>query len=264
METLLFILSKVIVPFFSPLFLILLAWLVLVLRLPRIAENRKYRRRLLGAWLAMYLVSLPALAQGLVCLWEIPSAGPPLAADAGGGPAWDAVVVLGGTVEPAASAGWQISVNDTAERLESAARLYHAGLAPLIVVSGGSGDIHAQELKEAPIMRRLLEGLGVPASTILEDAESRNTFENAVRTRELLAARGAKDILLVTSALHMRRSEAIFRKAGFGLRTLAVDNLAAPLVLPESFIPEAKALWTLSRVLREMVGYGYYLALGRL
>jgi uncharacterized SAM-binding protein YcdF (DUF218 family) len=264
MDSLLFILSKVIVPFFSPLFLILLVWLVVVLRLPRSAENRKTRRWLLGVWLAMAIITLPVVAQGLVRLWEVPLPEAPPAAGAGGGPAWDAVVVLGGTVDPSASGGWQLAVNDTAERIETAARLHHAGLAPFIVVSGGSGDIHAPDLKEAPLMRRLLEGMGVPAAAIREDAESRNTFENATRTRELLDAQGAKTILLVTSALHMRRSEAIFRKAGFEPRTLAVDSLARPLAVPESFIPDAQALWTLSRVLREMVGYGYYLVLGRL
>lgn len=264
MDTILFVLSKIVVPFFSPLFLILLVWLVILVRLPRNSDNRRARRGMFVAWIVCFVLSLPAVAEGFVRLWEEPPSAelPPSTVD--GKPSWDAVVVLGGGLDPAGSKGWQISVNDAAERLETAARLYHLGLAPCIVVSGGSGDIHAQDLKEGPLMKRLLVELGVPATLILMDETSRNTFENARETRALLQANGKDSILLVTSALHMKRSAAIFRKAGFAMQTLTVDSLSQPLVVPESFIPDARALWTLSRVLREMVGYGYYLVLGRL
>lgn len=264
METVLFVLSKTIVPFFSPLFLFLLVWLVVWLRLPRSLDNRRSRRWMFVAWLLCFLLSLPVVSEGMLRLWEEPLPAELPAAAVDGQPAWDAVVVLGGGLDPVGSKGWQIAVNDAAERLEAAARLYHQGVAPCIVLSGGSGKLHSQDIKEGPLMKRLLMELGVPAQAILVEENSRNTFENARETRALLAANGKSSILLITSAAHMKRAAAVFRKAEFAMRTLAVDSLAQPLVLPEAFIPNAGALWTLSATLREMVGYGYYLVLGRL
>jgi DUF218 domain len=49
---------------------------------------------------------------------------------------------------------------------------------------------------------------GVPRTAILVDARSRTTRENAVETERILTARGARSLLLVTSALHMSRAVA--------------------------------------------------------
>jgi uncharacterized SAM-binding protein YcdF (DUF218 family) len=47
------------------------------------------------------------------------------------------------------------------------------------------------------------------------EAKSRNTFENAVFTRDLVKPKAGETWLLVTSAWHMPRSVGIFRRAGF-------------------------------------------------
>jgi uncharacterized SAM-binding protein YcdF (DUF218 family) len=51
---------------------------------------------------------------------------------------------------------------------------------------------------------------GVPRTAILVDARSRTTRENAVETERILTARGARSLLLVTSALHMPRGGLVY------------------------------------------------------
>jgi uncharacterized SAM-binding protein YcdF (DUF218 family) len=65
-------------------------------------------------------------------------------------------------------------------------------------------------------MKDVLESLGVPSSAIIVEPESRNTFENARHVRRMVTETnfsGSK-ILLVTSAFHLPRATAIFRKQG--------------------------------------------------
>ena len=86
------------------------------------------------------------------------------------------------------------------------ARLYRAGKAPLIVVSG-TNDLHST----VP----LLLDLGVPREAIVVDDSSRNTYENSRFTERLLQSRGGgsrQRVLLVTSAWHMTRSLGNFSK----------------------------------------------------
>jgi uncharacterized SAM-binding protein YcdF (DUF218 family) len=55
-------------------------------------------------------------------------------------------------------------------------------------------------------MRVLLRGLGVTDAALLHEDNSRSTQENACINTALMQQRGIQHILLVTSALHMRRA----------------------------------------------------------
>ena len=73
---------------------------------------------------------------------------------------------------------------------EHAAALYHAGLAPLVVCSGGFGKM-TEELFHEPegvvFARRCVE-LGVPEDRIIVEARATNTGENFTRSRALLSS----------------------------------------------------------------------------
>jgi uncharacterized SAM-binding protein YcdF (DUF218 family) len=64
-------------------------------------------------------------------------------------------------------------------------------------------------------MSGMLQEWGVPKDAILMEGASENTRQNATMSYETLAPRGIHKILLVTSAMHMPRAAAVFRKAGF-------------------------------------------------
>jgi uncharacterized SAM-binding protein YcdF (DUF218 family) len=134
--------------------------------------------------------------------------------------AFDALVLLGCRVEPASLPG------PAERRVERAARAFHDGLAPLVVVSGGRrwhGALEAERLAAALVAR------GVPESALLREEQSRNTLENARCTRALLALAGRTRIGLVSCDWHLPRALWIFRRAGFEVEPLPAPSPPVPL-----------------------------------
>ncbi len=91
-----------------------------------------------------------------------------------------------------------------------AVRVWKEGGFRQVVLSGGTANGGATVAEQ---MRDFLICQGVPAAAILLEARSRDTHENAVFTRDLLAAGGGRKVLL-TSDTHMFRAYRAFRKAG--------------------------------------------------
>jgi uncharacterized SAM-binding protein YcdF (DUF218 family) len=183
---------------------------------------------------------------------------PPLAVEAT--PTADAMVVLGGGVAVPAPPRITPDLSDAADRVLHAARLYRAGKAPVVLVSGGTIPWLGSDIPEAGSMQSLLEEWGVPGTSILAENDSRNTYENAVFTRKLLAVHGLQRVLLVTSAMHMPRALATFTSAG-------IDAVAAPTDYTVTyrehrtvidFLPDAAALSRTTDAIKEYIGYGYY------
>ena len=172
----------------------------------------------------------------------------------------DAIVVLGGLLEAAAPPRLQPDLTDAADRLVHTYRLYHAGKAPLIVVSGGMLPWGAQGIAEAESIRALLVAWGVDEQAILVETRSRNTFENAHNTAQLLNNKGIDRILLVTSAFHMPRAVRVFNKAGVDLIAVSTDVravLITTLTLLD-LLPDTVALHQTTLALKEYLGTIYY------
>ncbi len=172
-------------------------------------------------------------------------------------PSADAILVLGGGIEGARSP-WRDMPNlaAAADRVWFGAKLYHSGRAPRVILSGGAFDDDPALQREAPAMAAFMEDLGVPASALLLEATSRNTWENAVESRRLMQEHGIERVLLVTSALHMRRALAIFRQLDIAVIPAPTDFEAAPPSGPVvlRWLPDAEALFGSSRALKEYLG----------
>lgn len=171
----------------------------------------------------------------------------------------DAILLLGGALTPAHPPREFPELSEAADRIVFAARLFHAGKAPLVLVSGGQAPGRSESAPEAAGIAALLELLGVPAGAIVREEQSTNTHENCIRSRPLLEARGARDILLVTSALHMPRALATCRSAGLAVRPAATDHWAtdAPLRALD-LLPDPQALLLTHLALRERIGFFVY------
>jgi len=115
----------------------------------------------------------------------------------------DAIIVLGGFGVP---------------RAELAARLFSAGVAPRLLVTG-SGDCEA--------MRDTLIAHGAPAAAIVTECASRSTLQNALATVPALRAEKARSAVLVTHWFHARRALASFRTVAPEIR------FSAALVEPD-------------------------------
>jgi uncharacterized SAM-binding protein YcdF (DUF218 family) len=138
------------------------------------------------------------------------------------------VIVLGGGFEGAVNAargGYEM--NSAGDRFVETAVLALRFPDTRVVVTGGSGALLLSGEPDGDIAPRLLEALGVSRDRMVLENQSRNTQENAEFTRDLLRPDSSQNWLLVTSAFHMPRSMALFRKAGFNVIAWPVDYRTA-------------------------------------
>jgi uncharacterized SAM-binding protein YcdF (DUF218 family) len=131
-------------------------------------------------------------------------------------PAPAGIVVLGGAVDAEKlEARGQVSLTADAARMTTGVELARRYPTARLVFTGGSGAALGEGPPEAIGARKLWLSLGVPAERMTFESKSRNTWENAVFTRDLVKPKPGEAWLLVTSARHMPRSVGIFRHLGF-------------------------------------------------
>lgn len=177
-------------------------------------------------------------------------------------PTVEAVVVLGGSIRLPNGVHPSSGITDTSDRLLVATRLYRAGKAPFVVVSGGDNALVSDpsQKNESDEMRALLEEWGVPNSAILVDGASINTHENALFTRRILAPKSIDHIMLVTSAMHMPRAVGSFRKVGFDVDAAPAD-FRSGWSDPKgvfAWVPSPGALVNSTELIHEWVGLVVY------
>lgn len=128
------------------------------------------------------------------------------------------IIVLGGAVDTARSeARGPVYVSADAARMTTGVELALRYPNARLVFTGGSAGFPRGGPAEAISARQLWLSLGLPAGQMMFEAKSRNTWENAVFTRELVKPKPGESWLLVTSAWHMPRSVGIFRRVGFAV-----------------------------------------------
>jgi uncharacterized SAM-binding protein YcdF (DUF218 family) len=136
----------------------------------------------------------------------------------------DGVVVLGGPVEPGVSElRGQIALNDSAERITALVELAHRYPDARLVISGGVGSLVDSPGHPARALEAFYRAQGFDVARIEFEDRSRNTYENAVLTKELVRPGPDEHWLLVTSAYHMPRSIGVFREAGWPVIAYPVD-----------------------------------------
>ena len=100
-----------------------------------------------------------------------------------------------------------VSGGQTTTRAEKGIELFKQGLAQYIIFSGAALD---DGPSNAYAMREQAIEAGVPVSAISIDSDSQNTYQNATNSKKLLEEKGAKNIILVTSPYHQRRTSETF------------------------------------------------------
>ena len=182
----------------------------------------------------------------------------------------DAIVVLGGGTRQQLSPRPWHEVGEAGDRVIYAARLYRAGVAPTILVSGAAGSLSNPGFTaEADVMADMLVFFGVPREAILIEDRSRNTYENAVESARLLSDLGLDRIVLVTSAMHMPRAYGVFRKTDLTIFPAPTDYLLthsdwAFYRRPDlglqlmNLLPKAEYLEMTEKALKELIGIAVY------
>ena len=247
-----FYLSKILAFVLSP-----LVWVCAMLLFSLVTKNAHRARKLrIISLIVLYLASNPFVVDECFRAWE------PVTRDVDlNKTRYNGAIILGGIGDVDLRLR-KINFGFSADRLFQTLPLFYQNRVERIVFTGGSGSIEFPEKKEGIYVRKYLRSIGFPDSALIVETESKNTFENARNTKKIFDSLSLKGkYLLVTSAFHMPRAMAVFKKAGFtgltpyitnkhsGVRRFTPDHL---------FVPDPGTLMSLQLLIHEWTGYLVY------
>lgn len=218
------------------------------------------------AWLTVlaatyWLLSLPATASIL----EASLAGDvrPLQAPSDA-PGAQAIVVLGGGSETFRADELALSApsEPSALRALEAARVYALLPTAWVIPSGGPGGVAGRGEPESTVIRRVLEANGVPHEQIVEEDKASSTREEALALAQMLAARGVRHVIVVTSPTHMRRALGALAAAGIAPVGSPSREHSESRPTAGPLLPSERALGDSRQALREVMALVYYSARG--
>lgn len=247
-----FVLSKTLSYLVMPLTIV-----AAILLLSFIIRDRPMRRKLLaGGLILLFIFTNEFIANELMKRWEVETR--PYSAMR----RYKLGIVLTGTVIPQLTPDDRVYFSRGADRVVHTVQLYKLGLVEKILVSGGSGRLVDIQEREADRWREVMLLMGVPDSVIVLENATRNTHESAVAVKQIVAQLryAAEDCLLITSAFHMRRSLACYRKVGLNVDTFTTDFYAhRATYYPDAFfIPKLDALVIWHKLVKEWAGFVAY------
>ena len=126
----------------------------------------------------------------------------------------EGIIVLGGSTGSGKIAKERndISLGSGSERVFKGLQFLQQQPQGTVIFTGFSGSLFHEGLSEAEITEKLIKALKVDSKNILFEKRSRNTFENAIFTGEIIDDLAIKKWGIVTSASHMKRAIATFEK----------------------------------------------------
>ena len=164
----------------------------------------------------------------------------------------DMVVILGGGMNIAGGLREQAEARGlTYARMFNGVRIFKQSGARKLALCGGSAEV----------MKTLVLELGVEETKIITETRSHTTMENASELAKLLSPAGQRRIGLVTSALHMLRSEKTFTKQFPNdiIVPIPVNYIYSPeWYFPRHWIPSAKTFLNSNYAIHEWIGIVCY------
>ncbi len=252
-----FILSKIFVYFLYP-----FTWLLGLFVASFFVKKIKTKKWLFRIMLIIFLIfSNSLIFDSVISLWEVPAKSLDDIQ-----PQYDYGVVLGGMITVDFK-NKKIVPQVSIDRLMQTIVLYKKGYIKKIFISGGSGSL-IDSTSESIYLREYLMEIGIPSEDIFYESYSRNTHENALETFKVLCPDSVQPkIMLITSAFHMRRAVACFKKAGFqDMDTFPTTNFHGTFRhdFYYLFVPEVEILAKWNFLIKEWVGYMVYGIVGYL
>ncbi|MEO1049529.1 MAG: YdcF family protein [Bacteroidota bacterium] len=222
-------------------------------------EKRKKKLRLAGIILLLFF-SNQFIVNEVLLFWEIPPT--PIKEI---NRTYKTGIILTGVLNLKKHPEDRAYFNKGADRVMHTVQLYKSGIIENILVTGGSGHLFDETLKEADVIKSVLLMSGVPEDKIIIENEARNTHENALFTTRILQERFPNDRhLLITSAFHMRRASLCFAKENLEFDTFSTDFYTHDRRFSheELIIPNADALNKWNIIFKELLGIVAYKAAG--
>lgn len=153
--------------------------------------------------------------------------------------------------------------SDIADRLTEGIRLYKCGRIEKLVLASDGSIIQSKDGKglqgNPQGMMRYLNKLGIPKEDIIMETFANNTRENVTFTKELLGKEiNTTPVLIITSAVHMKRSVSAFQTEGIYPDCYITDTWVNVKGQSVSFLPSVGTLLQWPELLHEWVGYVVY------
>jgi len=121
-------------------------------------------------------------------------------------------------------------------RLDHAAQLYHRGLAPIVIITGGSGN--DPRFSEGVVGREYLKTLGIPDSQLIAETQSPDTAESARRVATIMYVNDMHSCLAVSDSYHIFRIKQMLGREG-----VAVYGAPRPNSRPQTFWKRQESVW---------------------
>lgn len=250
--SLFYLLSKFVGFFLAP-----AHWILLLIIAAFFIRRQPTKRYLLVAAFIIFIVfSNKALFNEAIISWQ-PS--PKELTDSAG---YSAAILLGGMSQ--ADKNGRGFFTEASDRFIQAVQLYHRGVVKKVLITGASYS--AEDADEADYLLPELVEAGVPAEDILVESNAKNTFENALFSKRILDSIGLRPPhIVVTSALHVPRSERVFQNAGMKVIMYPANYLAVdkPPKAADLLLPDINVLNNWRYLLKEVVGLLAYKITGK-
>jgi uncharacterized SAM-binding protein YcdF (DUF218 family) len=148
---------------------------------------------------------------------------------------FDTIIILGvpanldGTASP-----------EQRSRVLEGIREYRAGVAPILIMTGGAAHNH---LVEAHVMAQFAVSQGVPASAILEEGQAQNTIQNIFYSATILHQHGWHSAEIVSSPSHLPRAALILETFDRVQPPLGIDWRTHAAPFPAEYTPTRRLLY---------------------
>ncbi|MCB1275253.1 YdcF family protein [Prosthecobacter sp.] len=237
-----------------------LIWLALSIMCVLHIRRRRWRSLWLtgSAWLLLTVTAALPVSQLLVASLE--KEWPPV--DLASLPECDAIMVLGGTVEPSVKEPAGIHFFGGSDRLFTAVTLARMGKGKKLIIGGGAfKTTDGRFVSEGDSARDWIRSWQLTSIPIQSLGGCLDTHDEAVKVAALARENDWKRIALVTSAYHMRRTQAVFAKAGVPVVPVPC-NYESALMRGRSLkwinVPNASHLTLFETWMHEVIGWWVY------
>lgn len=174
----------------------------------------------------------------------------------------DAIIVLSSGISLPPGNSKIIELNDT-DRFFSGLKLFKAGKANKLIFTGGSNPFKSKIPLVGDVFMKESQLLGISKENLRTTTQVFNTKQEALEVKKLIQKENTlfkKNIILITSAYHMKRAKKIFERNDFYVLPYPVDFKAYYgsyknyFFDPLNFFPSSSSLSKSSLAIREIIG----------
>ena len=229
---------------------LLYIWIALLVSLYKSRENG---RRLIILNIMFYCLCNSYIGSTLSSLWKVNDSYKENVI-------YDAAILLAGVISPGdtkpiGDTDYNFRLYDSSSRLSAGIAFVKSGHAKSLLFGNWPTENH----DEGPIIRKFAEYQGLKEDEIRIYGDVWRTLDEANGVKKFLEENKYKNVILITSEMHMRRALALFNRVGIFPDSYSVEKRSCETRW-KYFIPTVRGAKLVQGFFYELFGYvGYYL-----